>query len=43
MTETWAGCIYNRTCPSLDREKRLDFTSLGRCVPGIKMRIACID
>lgn len=39
MTETCAGCIYNRQCPSYDKEKRYEFTSLGSCIPGVRMRV----
>jgi acyl-CoA synthetase (AMP-forming)/AMP-acid ligase II/thioesterase domain-containing protein len=40
MTETCAGCIYNRRCPSYDDEMRYEITSLGSAVPGVRMRIA---
>ena len=39
MTETCAGSIYSRLCPSYDQERHLEFASLGSCVPGMKMRI----
>ena len=39
MTETCAGSIYSRSCPSYDIEKRLEFASLGSCIPGIEMRV----
>lgn len=39
MTETCAGAIYNTSCPNYDLEKRLEFTSLGPCMPGIEMRV----
>ena len=39
MTETCAGSIYNLDCPWYDVEHGLEFTSLGRCVPGIQKRI----
>jgi acyl-CoA synthetase (AMP-forming)/AMP-acid ligase II/thioesterase domain-containing protein len=40
MTETCAGSIYNRLCPSFDVHSEVEFASLGHCVPGIEMRIA---
>jgi len=39
MTETCAGSIYNRNCPSYDVAQKSEFASLGNCVPGISMRI----
>lgn len=39
MTETCAGSIYSRSCPSYDQERRLEFACLGSCVPGIQMRV----
>lgn len=39
MTETCAGSIYNRDCPSYDVSQKSEFASLGSCVPGISMRI----
>ena len=39
MTETCAGSIYSRSCPSYDRARRLEFACLGSCVPGIRMRV----
>ncbi|KAL8923090.1 MAG: hypothetical protein Q9208_004774 [Pyrenodesmia sp. 3 TL-2023] len=39
MTETCAGSIYNKTCPSYDSEHKLEFNSLGNCIPGLKMRV----
>ncbi len=43
MTETCAGAIFNRNCPDLDIEARREFAALGKCVPGIDMRIAPIS
>lgn len=40
MTETCAGAIFNRDCPNLDIEARHEFATLGKCVPGINMRIS---
>jgi acyl-CoA synthetase (AMP-forming)/AMP-acid ligase II/thioesterase domain-containing protein len=40
MTETCAGCIYSKSCPSYDSKKGNIFASLGVPVPGISMRIA---
>ncbi|KAL8869901.1 MAG: hypothetical protein Q9174_003924, partial [Haloplaca sp. 1 TL-2023] len=39
MTETCAGSIYNRKCPSYDVQHDLEFNSLGTCIPGLTMRI----
>ncbi|RHZ46497.1 non-ribosomal peptide synthetase [Aspergillus thermomutatus] len=39
MTETCAGAIFNTSCPRYDIEHALKFTSVGACMPGIKMRI----
>ncbi|KAI1074272.1 acetyl-CoA synthetase-like protein [Whalleya microplaca] len=39
MTETCAGAIYNLYCPKYDMAKGLIVASLGRCMPGIEMRI----
>jgi acyl-CoA synthetase (AMP-forming)/AMP-acid ligase II/thioesterase domain-containing protein len=39
MTETCAGCIYNLDCPGYDVEHLNIFTSLGKCIPGAKMRV----
>lgn len=43
MTETCAGSIYSRACPSYDLEKGLEFANLGRCVPGLQMRVMRLD
>jgi acyl-CoA synthetase (AMP-forming)/AMP-acid ligase II/thioesterase domain-containing protein len=40
MTETCAGLIYNRDCPSYDISNQSEFASLGSCIPGIRMRIS---
>lgn len=40
MTETCAGSIYSRACPSSDLRRSLEFANLGTCMPGIAMRIA---
>ncbi|KAL6713904.1 hypothetical protein ACLMJK_008398 [Lecanora helva] len=39
MTETCAGSIYSKACPSYDNARHLEFASLGSCIPGIKMRV----
>lgn len=39
MTETCAGSIYSRACPSSDLAKGLEFANLGTCIPGIELRI----
>ncbi|OJD14343.1 hypothetical protein AJ78_05308 [Emergomyces pasteurianus Ep9510] len=43
MTETCAGCIFNSRCPSYDRMENLEFASLGKCMPGVYMRITTLD
>ncbi|KAI4191316.1 MAG: hypothetical protein LQ348_003537 [Seirophora lacunosa] len=43
MTETCAGSIYSKKCPSYDIEHRLEFNSLGTCIPGLTMRITNDD
>ncbi|KAF7506907.1 hypothetical protein GJ744_011148 [Endocarpon pusillum] len=40
MTETCAGSIYSKMCPSYDQDRHLEFASLGSPIPGIKMRVA---
>lgn len=42
MTETCAGSIYSRACPSYDIRQSLEFASLGSCIPGMGMRIMSI-
>ncbi|KAI9813673.1 MAG: putative NRPS-like protein biosynthetic cluster [Pycnora praestabilis] len=39
MTETCAGSIYSRNCPTYDITSKNDFASLGKPVSGIQMRI----
>ncbi|KAM0801214.1 hypothetical protein BDR22DRAFT_804970 [Usnea florida] len=39
MTETCAGSIYGRSCPSYELERRLDYGCLGSCIPGMSMRL----
>lgn len=39
MTETCAGAIFNTKCPQYDIDHRLEFASVGTCMPGIEMRI----
>ena len=43
MTETCAGSIYNKKCPSYDLAHNLEFNSLGTCIPGLSMRIKTED
>lgn len=43
MTETCAGAIFNHQCPSYDLAEGLEFTCLGKCMPGIQMRITRVD
>ena len=39
MTETCAGSIYSRNCPDVDVHAGTEFAALGKCVPGIEMRV----
>lgn len=39
MTETCAGSIYSRACPSYDLAQGLEFANLGDCIPGLEMRV----
>jgi acyl-CoA synthetase (AMP-forming)/AMP-acid ligase II/thioesterase domain-containing protein len=39
MTETCAGSIYNTKCPEYDVSRNHTVASLGKCIPGIGMRI----
>ena len=43
MTETCAGSIFNKSCPQIDRSYHRDFAALGRCIPGINLRITIPD
>ena len=39
MTETCAGSIYGKSCPSYELGRGLEFGCLGSCIPGIHMRV----
>ena len=39
MTETCAGSIYGKSCPTYDLTQNYEFASLGSCIPGIELRI----
>lgn len=39
MTETCAGSIFNLECPDYDIRNNLAMASVGKCMPGIEMRI----
>jgi len=43
MTETCAGSIYSKACPSYDMARNLEFANLGTCIPGLEMRVMKID
>ncbi|KAI3391011.1 hypothetical protein diail_8120 [Diaporthe ilicicola] len=43
MTETCAGFTNNLECPEYDQEQGLDFVSLGRCMPGARMRVSRLN
>ncbi|KAL9619123.1 MAG: hypothetical protein Q9160_006212 [Pyrenula sp. 1 TL-2023] len=42
MTETCAGAVFNRDCPRADLQDSNEFTTLGKCVPGIEMRVSSL-
>ncbi|ROV87602.1 hypothetical protein VSDG_09605 [Cytospora chrysosperma] len=39
MTETCAGSIYNLDCPDSDITEKRTVSCLGKCIPGMQMRI----
>ena len=39
MTETCAGAIFNTNFPFYDVRSGLEFASVGKCMPGIEMRV----
>jgi acyl-CoA synthetase (AMP-forming)/AMP-acid ligase II/thioesterase domain-containing protein/acyl carrier protein len=43
MTETCAGAIFNVDCPTYDLAQNSTTTCVGRCMPGIEMRVAATD
>ena len=43
MTETCAGSIYSKACPSYDLVRSLEFANLGTCIPGLEMRVMKLD
>ena len=43
MTETCAGAIFNMNCPEIDIQADNEFATLGKCIPGIDMRISLIS
>ncbi|KAI5458582.1 putative NRPS-like enzyme [Mariannaea sp. PMI_226] len=43
MTETCAGSIYSKACPSQDLARNLEFANLGTCIPGLQMRVMKTD
>lgn len=43
MTETCAGSIYGKACPTYDLENNLEFASVGTCIPGLEMRVITND
>lgn len=40
MTETCAGSIHAKNCPTYDLENKLDFASLGSPIEGLEVRVA---
>ncbi|RYP52145.1 hypothetical protein DL768_002695 [Monosporascus sp. mg162] len=40
MTETCAGAVYNTNCPAYDVQQKRTFASLGKCIPGMEIRVA---
>jgi acyl-CoA synthetase (AMP-forming)/AMP-acid ligase II/thioesterase domain-containing protein len=43
MTETGGGAIFNINCPEHDIQEKYEFASVGKCSPGIEMRIHIPD
>jgi hypothetical protein len=43
MTETCAGSIYSLECPEIDVKHGRFVASIGKCIPGIEMRISLPD
>lgn len=43
MTETCAGAMYGKDCPSYELERGLEFSAVGTCIPGIEMRVTKQD
>jgi hypothetical protein len=43
MTETCAGAIFNLNFPEYDLNNGYELASLGRCMPGIQMRVMKIS
>jgi acyl-CoA synthetase (AMP-forming)/AMP-acid ligase II/thioesterase domain-containing protein len=43
MTETCAGSIYSLECPEIDVKNGRSAASLGKCIPGVEMRITLSD
>ncbi|KAI4158543.1 MAG: hypothetical protein LQ342_007325, partial [Letrouitia transgressa] len=39
MTETCAGSIFSKACPSYDLVRNHEFASLGSCIPGMQIRV----
>ncbi|KAF2150322.1 putative polyketide synthase PksJ [Myriangium duriaei CBS 260.36] len=40
MSETCAGCIYNKNCPAIDIDAETEFAALGKCASeDIEMRV----
>ena len=39
MTETCAGAVYNLNCPGNDERNQRAFTSLGKCISGVEIRV----
>lgn len=43
MTETCAGSIYSRHCPSYDIQRSVEFATVGLCIPGMRMRVMSLQ
>ena len=39
MTEICAAAMYGKDCPSYELQRGLEFSTVGTCIPGIKLRI----
>ncbi|KAI1199561.1 acetyl-CoA synthetase-like protein [Nemania serpens] len=42
MTETCAGAVFNLDCPAYDSGMGSDVASVGKCMPGIQMRVRAV-
>ena len=43
MTETCAGCTYNKTCPEYEQKRNLEYVSQGNPTQAISMRVVSTE